>query len=148
MTPDEVPASLSPLDDAGMAEAGSLSPEQAQLAIRHLPLNVSLADEHGTLVFWHGQIFADCAAAFIGRHVDDCHAPQSRAAIDRMTVAFRAGAKDEELFWYVEDGRQLLARYTAVRDRDGTYRGLLETVQDITDLRGLEGKGNTLDMAK
>lgn len=51
MTPNEVPASLSPLDDAGMAEAGSLSPEQAQLAIRHLPLNVSLADEHGTLVF-------------------------------------------------------------------------------------------------
>jgi DUF438 domain-containing protein len=148
MTPDETPDSHSPLNADGTPEAGSLSPAQAELVIRHLCMNVSLTDEHGTLVFWHGPIFDDCDGAFIGRHVDDCHAPQSRDAIARMIATFRAGAKDEESFWYVEDGRQLLARYAAVRDRDGTYCGLLETVQDVTDLRKLEGKGNTLDMAK
>lgn len=127
-------------------QAGTLTPEQRELVLRHVPVDVSFADEHGTLLYWHGGIFADCDASFIGRHMNDCHAPKSRRTIDRMEAAFRDGSRDEAVFWHPEDdGRLYLYRYAAVRDGDGAYRGMLETVQDITDIVGLEGERVELD---
>jgi uncharacterized protein len=125
-------------------QAGALTAAQMDLVIRHLPVGVSLADEDDVLVYWHGPIFDDCNPAFIGRDMRACHNATSHAAIDRLAAEFRAGTRDRALFWYVEDGRQMLNQYTAVRDERGTYRGMLETVQDITDLRALDSKGNDL----
>ena len=122
-------------------QAGTLTPEHRDLVLRHVPVDVSFADDHGTLLYWHGDIFADCDASAIGRHMNDCHAPKSRRTIDRMEAAFREGSRDEAVFWHPEDdGRLYLFRYTAVRDDEGAYRGMLETVQDITDIVGLEGE--------
>jgi hypothetical protein len=126
-------------------EAGALTPEQMGLTIRHLPVDVSLADEDHKLIFWRGGIFEDCDAQFIGRHMNDCHAPQSRVVIDKMIAAFTAGTRDEAVFWYIEDDHQLVTRYVALRDVDGTYRGMMETITDLTALDGFRGKGNTLD---
>ncbi len=126
---------------SGKPEAGVLTVEHLDLVLRHVPVDVSFADEQGSLLYWHGGVFADCDASFIGRHMNDCHAPKSRATIDRMEAAFRDGSRDEAVFWHREDdGRLYLFRYTAVRDREGVYRGLLETVQDITGIVGLEGE--------
>jgi hypothetical protein len=126
-------------------QAGALTPEQLDLVLRHVQVDVSLADEHGTLVYWHGEVFADCDAAFIGRHMNDCHAPKSRETIDRMEAAFKEGSRDQAVFWRREEGRLYLYRYIAVRDDEGTYRGLLETAEDITDIVGLEGERLELD---
>jgi hypothetical protein len=126
-------------------EAGSLTPEQMDLTIRHLPVDVSLTDEDHTLIYWHGDIFEDCDTTFIGRHVNDSHAPKSRVAIDKMIEAFTAGTQNEAVFWYVEDGRQLVTRYVALRDADGAYRGMMETITDLTALDRFRGKGNTID---
>jgi hypothetical protein len=49
------------------------------------------------------------------------------------------------VFWRREEGRLYLYRYIAVRDDEGTYRGLLETAEDITDIVGLEGERLELD---
>jgi DUF438 domain-containing protein len=129
----------------GSLRAGSLSPETADLIISHLPVGVSFADADGTLVFWEGSFFADCDPSVIGRHLDDCHSPRSRDLISRMQEEFRAGRRDEALFWAREDGRLILSRYVAVRDAVGVYRGILETMQDITDLRTIEGERHDLD---
>ncbi|MBE0529172.1 MAG: PAS domain-containing protein [Thermoleophilia bacterium] len=126
-------------------EAGSLTPEQMDLAIRHLPVDVSLADEDHTLIYWHGGTFEDCDATMIGRNVNDCHAPKSRVAIDKMIAAFTAGTRDEVVFWYVENEHQLVVRYVALRDADGAYRGMMESIVDLTALDGFRGKGDTLD---
>lgn len=126
-------------------EAGSLTPEQSDLVLRHLPVDVSLMDETHTLVYWRGPTFDDCEAKFVGRHIDDCHNPTSRAAIAKLIDAFTAGSSDEEVFWYVEDGRQKVTRYTALRDADGAYRGMMEVIIDLTSIDGYRGKGNTLD---
>jgi DUF438 domain-containing protein len=130
---------------AGAPQAGELSPEERDLLLRHLPVQTSFADADGTLLWWHGEIFADCEARWIGRHVNDCHAPSSRPMIDRMVEEFRAGTKDAATFWKLEDERLILYRYIAVRDAAGAYRGILETLEDITDIRGLEGEKKTLD---
>jgi DUF438 domain-containing protein len=129
----------------GSLRAGSLTPETADLIIRHLPVGVSFADADGTLVFWEGSFFADCDPSVIGRHLDDCHSPRSRDLISRMQEEFRSGRRDEALFWAREDGRLILSRYVAVRDAQGVYRGILETMQDITDLQAIEGEGHDLD---
>jgi uncharacterized protein len=128
-----------------LPQAGALTAKQMDLVIRHLPVEVSLGDEHDVLVYWHGPTFDDCDPAFIGRDLRACHNATSRVAIDRIVAEFLAGTRDRVRFWQVEDGRQTLAQYTAVRDDDGAYCGILETVQDITDLRTLDGRGNDLD---
>jgi DUF438 domain-containing protein len=103
--------------------------------IRHLPLQVSVTSADGILLYWQGDLFKGCAERYIGRHVDDCHSPESRVTIARMERAFREGTKDEAIFHRMEEGRLILARYCALRDGEGAYRGMLETMQDITDIR-------------
>jgi DUF438 domain-containing protein len=125
--------------------AGSLTAAQQDLVIRHLPLQLSVTDDQGTLVYWHGDLFADCEAGYIGRHVDDSHNEHSQQTIALMDEAFRQGSQDEALFRRIEDGRLILVRYCALRDADGAYRGMMETLQDITEIHTMEGKKLTLD---
>ena len=125
--------------------AGSLTPEQMDLVIRNLPLQVSVMDEHGTVVYWHGDLFADCELKHVGVHVNESHNAHSQKTIARMEAAFRDGSRDEAVFRRVEDGRLLLVRYAPLRNTDGAYRGMMETMQDITDIVGLEGEKLTLD---
>jgi len=130
--------------DRAVPEAGSLTPEQTELVVRHLPVDVSFMDENHMLLYWRGPTFEDCEDEFIGRHVDCCHAPASRVAIARLIDEFTARTRDEVVFWEVEDGHQKVTRYTAVRDAEGTYRGMMETIIDVTALEGYKGKGNDL----
>jgi DUF438 domain-containing protein len=125
--------------------AGNLPPEITDLLVSHLPLGVSFADADGKLLFWQGSFFADCDPSFIGRDLDDCHGPASRDVIARMQQEFRTGRRDEALFWAREDDRLILARYAAVRDAGGAYRGILETMQDITELQTISGEKHDLD---
>lgn len=126
-------------------EAGSLTPEQMDLVLRHLPVDVSVMDDEHVLVYWRGPTFVDCDERFIGRHVDECHNAASRAAIARMVEAFTAGTRDEAVFWDIEDGHQKVTRYVALRDADGAYRGMMEAIVDVTALEGFKGRGNTID---
>jgi uncharacterized protein len=125
--------------------AGALSPEQMDLVIRHLPVQVSVVDEHGTLAYWHGDLFEGCETRHAGVHVNESHNAHSQQTIARMEAAFRDGSRDEALFRRIEDDRLILVRYAALRDAAGAYRGMMETMQDITDLRALEGPQLVLD---
>lgn len=125
--------------------AGSLTPEQMELVLGHLPVDVSLMDERHTLLYWRGPTFEECDDEHIGRHVDECHDPASRRAIAIMVERFIAGTCDDEVFWAVEDGRQKVTRYIAVRDAGGAYRGMMEVIIDLTAIDAYRGTGNTLD---
>jgi hypothetical protein len=134
--------------------------------IRHLPLNVTVSDEEGTLVYWHGDLrrilpqtwgaevvltpgvdgmLEDCDPRYIGRHLNECHNKRSHATIARMDKAFREGAQQEAVFRRLEAGRLILVRYCPLRDGQGTYRGMMETMQDITDIRQMDGEKLVLD---
>jgi DUF438 domain-containing protein len=62
-----------------------------------------------------------------------------------MEAAFRDGSRDEAVFRRIEDGRLILVRYAPLHDAAGAYRGMMETMQDISDIVGLEGAQLTLD---
>ena len=130
--------------DAATPVAGALTPEQMALVLGHLPVDVSVMDAKHALIYWRGPTFEDCEDEYIGRHVDDCHNAKSNVSIAKMIETFTAGTRDEEVFWHVEDGHQKVVRYAALRDADGTYRGMMETIIDVTALDGFKGKGSTL----
>jgi len=57
----------------------------------------------------------------------------------------RAGEKHTVEFWLTIAERFLHIRYFVLRVADGTYRGIVETVQDVTDVRALEGQRRLLE---
>lgn len=123
-------------------QRGSVTEEQALLLFKHLPLDVSYADENDVLLFWSGKdSYKTCDARFIGRDVRDCHPKQSLPVLEEILRAFKAGEKDVAESWESgDDGPLSRTRYVAVRDSSGAYKGILEVIQDLREVRALEGE--------
>lgn len=77
--------------------------------------------------------------SIIGRDVANCHPPKSLHVVEKLVQDFKDGKKDEEHFWIQKGGMFILIRYYAVRDEKGTYLGVVETTEEISELRSLEG---------
>jgi len=120
--------------------SGSLTPDQIELVLDHLPLDLSFADENDVLVYWRGETYRTCETDAIGRDVRDCHPEQSLATLEEILLAFKAGEKDVAQGWEETEDGFSVTRYVAVRDEAGAYRGILEINMDVTDLRALKGK--------
>ena len=67
----------------------------------------------------------------IDREVFSCHPPRIGHQVPRIIEEFRAGTMDEVPIWMDKNGRTMLVRYMAVRDRGGKYIGTAEFVQDM-----------------
>lgn len=119
---------------------GALTPELADLVFSFLPLDLSVVDEDDVLVYWKGATYKTCDARFIGRDVRDCHPDESMACLEEILRAFKAGEKDVAEGWNEDKGKFKRTRYFALRDHDGTYRGILEVNDDVTSARALEGE--------
>ena len=123
-------------------DTGRLSPEQVNLLLTHLPIDITFVDEEDRVSFFsEGQerVFPR-SPAIIGRKVQKCHPPASVHRVERIVDDFRAGRRDHAEFWIQMGGRFIHIRYFAIRDGEGRYRGTLEVTQDITDIRALEGE--------
>jgi len=122
-------------------QRGSVTEEQALLLFKHLPVDISYADENDVLLFWSGKdAYKTCDARYIGRDVRDCHPEPSLPVLEEILRAFKAGERDVAEGWESdEEGLRSRTRYVAVRDRHGAYKGILEIIQDLRDVRGLTG---------
>ena len=116
---------------------GSLTPAQMELVLRSLPVQISVMDEQGTMVYWRGDSFADCDPKHIGVHINESHKPESQQEIAELEAAFRDGSRDGDVQTSVHDGSVTLVCHAPLRDEDGAYRGMVETLQDITEVAGL-----------
>lgn len=133
---------------AAMAfDTGRLTPEQANLILTHLPVDLSFVNEDDEIVYYSQtkeRIFPR-SPGVIGRKVQKCHPPKSYHMVQKILDEFRAGTKDIAEFWIQMKGKFILIRYYAVRDAEGKYRGTLEVSQDATAIRKLEGQKRLLD---
>mgnify|MGYP000883069988 FL=1 len=130
-------------------DTGALSPEQINLVLKHLPIDVTFIDETDTVRYYSqgpDRIF-DRTPAIIGRKVQNCHPPQSVHVVNRLLETFRNGERDVAEFWIQMGPKFVHIRYYAVRDGEGRYRGTIEVTQDIAPLRALEGERRLLDEA-
>jgi DUF438 domain-containing protein len=83
--------------------------------------------------------------AILGRDVHNCHPPESVHVVEQIVQSFRSGEKEVASFWIDKKGQKLLIQYFAVRDENGSYRGVVEVSQEISEIRNLEGEKRLLD---
>jgi DUF438 domain-containing protein len=125
---------------------GELSPEQIDLILTHMPVDVSFVDENDVVRYYSGgERHFPRSPAVIGRKVHNCHPPKSVDVVERIVTSFKEGTKDVAEFWIQHRGKFLHIRYFAVRDGEGKYRGCLEVGQEITEIKKLEGEQRLLD---
>ena len=126
---------------------GALTPDQINLMLTHLPVDITFVDETDTVRYYSGtpeRIFPR-SPAVIGRKVQNCHPPASVHLVNRILGAFREGSRSSAEFWIQMKERFIYIRYFAVRDAGGAYRGCLEVSQDVGAIRGLQGEQRLLD---
>lgn len=133
-------------DDVLPLDTGGLTAEQINLLLRTLKVDLNFVDENDEVRFYsEGERIFPRSPGVIGRKVQQCHPPSSVHKVQEILDAFRAGEKDVADFWIQLHGRFLHIRYLAMRDDQGTYRGTLEAVQDVTDIRALQGERRLVD---
>jgi len=128
-------------------KTGYLSAEQIRLIFNHLPVDITFVDENNKVKFFstpEKRIFRR-TNSIIGRDVKNCHPHESVHVVKQIVEAFRKGEKDKASFWIQMKGEFILIQYFAVRDEQGTYKGVVEVSQEITEIRNIQGEKRLLD---
>ncbi|MCF6360163.1 MAG: PAS domain-containing protein [Cyclobacteriaceae bacterium] len=135
------------LDNTYHYDEGYMTPEQVNLLLRFLPVDITYVDENDKVIFYNrgeDRVFKR-SKGIIGREVKFCHPPRSVDMVIRIVDEFKAGTKDVAEFWIPFKGRMTHIRYFAIRDKNKNYKGVVEMSQDVTDIQKLEGQKRLLD---
>ena len=127
-------------------ETGQLTFDEIALIFNNLPVDMTFVDEDNKVRYFtrpKDRIFPR-SPAVIGRNVNNCHPPESVHVVEEIIESFRAGKEDQAKFWINMKGKMILIQYFALRDSEGTYKGVLEVSQDITEIKSLEGERRLL----
>ena len=128
-------------------DEGYMTPEQVNLLLRFLPIDITYVDENDKVVFYNrgdDRVFPR-SKGIIGREVKFCHPPKSVHMVIKIVEEFKAGNRDVAEFWFNFKGKMIHVRYFAIRDKDKNYKGVIEMSQDITDIQKLTGEQRLLD---
>ena len=129
---------------------GKLTLDQINLLFKHMPVDLSYVDENELVKFYSDtkhRIFPR-SANVIGREVKNCHPAKSVHVVEEIIEKFRSGEQSQAEFWINKPGLFIYVIYTAVRDENGKFRGVLEMMQDCTHIRELEGSRTLLTWDK
>lgn len=122
---------------------GYLTLEEVNLMLDLLPLELTFVDKDDVVKYFNNQeepkILARTPNA-IGRDVMNCHPPKSYEIVEQLIDDLKSGKKDKEVAWFQKGSTYVHITYVAVRDEQGEYLGILEYVQDITEIVGIEGE--------
>ncbi len=111
---------------------GHLEVEELEAMLNTIPMEITFVDvENRNRFFNEGHKVFKRPAMALGREVFSCHPPKVEQQVRRIIGEFRAGTLDEVPVWMNKNGRIMLVKYMAVRDRNGQYIGTLELVQDM-----------------
>lgn len=114
-----------------------------------MPVELTFVDSQDKVRFFsHGKkpIFKRNRAV-IGRDVRLCHPPKSVHVVEQVISDFKSGKEERAVFWLEMQGMFVYIEYYALRDEFNKYLGTLEMVQDITELRKIEGEQRLLSYA-
>ena len=134
-------------EDSFHLDEGYMTPDQVNLLLRFLPIDITYVDENDKVIFYNrgdNRVFPR-SKGIIGREVRFCHPPKSVDMVLRIVEEFKAGTRDVAEFWFNFRGQIIHIRYFAIRDKEKKYRGVIEMSQDITEIQKLEGEKRLLD---
>ncbi|WP_106793740.1 DUF438 domain-containing protein [Aquimarina sp. Aq78] len=135
------------LEDTFHYDEGYMTPNQVNLLLRYLPVDITYVDENDKVIFYNrgeDRVFPR-SKGIIGREVRFCHPPKSVDMVLRIVDEFRAGTKDVAEFWFNYRGQIIHIRYFAIRDNHKNYKGVIEMSQDVTEIQKLKGEKRLLD---
>jgi PAS domain S-box-containing protein len=145
------PAEAAPVQSAvaGLLqfETGNLTKEQLDGLLNALPVDITFVDAEDTVRYFNKpdqRIFVRTKAV-IGRKVQQCHPEKSLHIVAKIVESFKTGKRNVAEFWINLNNRLVYIRFFAVRDAAGKYLGAMEVVQDVTDIKKLEGERRLLD---
>jgi len=128
-------------------ETGSLSKEQLDGLLNALPVDITFVDADDTVRYFNKpeeRLFVRTKAV-LGRKVHMCHPQKSLHLVSKIVESFKSGKKSGAEFWITLNNRFVHIRFFAVRDPDEKYLGTMEVVQDLTEIKKLEGERRLLD---
>jgi PAS domain S-box-containing protein len=128
-------------------ETGNLTKEQLDGLINALPVDITFIDAEDTVRYFNKpeeRLFVRTKAV-LGRKVQMCHPQKSLDVVTTILDSFKSGKKDVAEFWINLNNRLVYIRFFAVRDGNGKYLGTMEVVQDITEIKRIEGERRLLD---
>ena len=128
--------------DAIRLSSGSFDIKELEALFVTLPIDITYVDKDDKVKFFsHSpkRVF-ERNRSIIGRDVRMCHPPHSVNIVEQIISDFKSGKENKAAFW-IENfkGRFVYIEYTALRGKDNEYLGVIETTQDITDLKKLQG---------
>jgi DUF438 domain-containing protein len=125
---------------------GKLLPEQIDLMLKNLPLDITYVDENDRVRYYSQgkeRIFPR-SPGIIGRDVQNCHPPKSVHIVQKIVEDFKTRKRSEAEFWIKMGEKFIHIRYFPLFEGD-IYRGVIEVSQDIAPLRSLEGEKRLLE---
>lgn len=128
-------------------DEGFMTPEQVNLLLKFMPVDLTYVDENDRVIFYNrgeDRVFPR-SAGIIGREVRFCHPPKSVGTVLKILEAFKNGSQNQAEFWIRFKARVVHIRYFAIRDKDNNYKGVIEMSQDITEIQKLEGEQRLLN---
>ena len=131
--------------------SGSFNIQQLEALFLHLPIDITFVDANDKVAFFShspNRVF-ERNRSIIGRDVRMCHPPGSVNIVEKIIEDFKSGKENKAVFWMSNfQGRFIYIEYSAVRDKENNYLGVVEVTQDITQMRKLEGDQRLLSYDK
>ena len=122
---------------------GSLSQKELDLILDLLPLEITFVDKDHIVKYYDNgtdEKLLSRTPSAIGRDMMNCHPPRVHDTVSQLVHDLETGKKDSQAAWYKrKDGVFIYIDYIALRDENGEFLGILETVQDITELNEIKG---------
>lgn len=116
---------------------GHLSPSEIKNILDALPLELSFVGADDTVKYFNRgeeeKIFQRTTSA-IDRDIMYCHPPRVHEAVRKVIDALKSGKMSERMTVSPFKGKIVMVSFVAVRDEEGNYLGILESVQDVTKI--------------
>ncbi|MGQ4891823.1 MAG: DUF438 domain-containing protein [Candidatus Njordarchaeia archaeon] len=129
-------------DDDIELEAGYVNREELNAILNTVPFELTFIDKDFRTRFFNKldgeQIFVRTKTV-LGRPVKLCHPPISEELVQQVIREIRNG-KEKVDFWIDAMGKKILIQFFGVRNKNGELLGILEVVQDITEIKNLKGE--------
>ena len=119
-----------------------ITAELFETILETLPLEVTYIDENDVVRYYskgQQEVFLRTPEA-LGRNVRDCHPKKSLHKVTEIINQLKSGKRDVAEFWINLKGNKIYMRYFPVKDKAGKYIGIIEVIQDITEMRKITGQ--------
>jgi PAS domain S-box-containing protein len=123
---------------------------QVRAALETIPAEITVIDANDEVVAWnkHDTRLFHRPMTSMGLNFRKCHPSSSLAKVEQIVAEMKAGTRQKARFWIQakvgEERHLVLVEFFALRDEAGRYLGCMEVVQDMEEIRHLEGEKRLL----